>query len=153
MPTDTWTTADFDKLSWHDNAIHGFSFREGPEAVGDLVLDIDFILEWLCDRSSGSCDFRVAPATLTFHEVSDLVLSLDYVTTTAALCAPSIGEITRQELIYPNDYKSFAWTISINWPSGSICFHASGFTQVLRAEAIVASEQSLAPDQRKPISL
>jgi hypothetical protein len=147
-----WTTEDFDRLSWHDNHIHGFTLREGGEGVGELGLDIDFIVEWICDRDSGSCDFRIAPATLTFHEVSDLVLSLDYVTTTAALCPDSISEIEREALAYPNGYTSFAWAININWPAGAIRFKASGFTQVLRAEPLVVpGRQYLTADERKSL--
>ena len=148
-----WTTEDFDRLSWHDNHIHGFALREGDQAAGELDLDIDFILEWICDRASGSCDFCIAPAALTFHEVSDLVLSLDYVTKTAALCPASISEIERKELMDPNGYTSFTWAININWPAGAIRFKASGFTQVLRAEPIVVSgRQYLTADERKSLS-
>lgn len=145
-----WTTEDFDRLSWHDNHIHGFALREGDLADGELDLDIDFILDWICDRASGSCDFRMAPATLTFHEVSGLVLSLDYVTRTAGLCPASISEIEREAFVYPNGSTSFAWAININWPTGAIRFKASGFTQVLRAEPIVApGRQYLTADERK----
>ena len=148
-----WTTEDFDQLFWHDNHIHGFTLREGYEAAGELDLDIDFIVEWICESGSGSCDFRIAPATLTFHDVSDLVLSLDYVTKTAALCPASISEIERKALVHPNGYTSFAWAININWPAGAIRFKASSFTQVLRAEPIVVSgRQYLTANERKSLS-
>jgi len=49
---------------WHDNLIYTIGFDIGdPEKQdwrSDLVLDIDFIAEWLCEPS-GAVSFRVAP--------------------------------------------------------------------------------------------
>ena len=58
-----WTERDFDRLSWHDTHFHGFSLREGDYGSGTLILDMDFILEWLCEED-GRCNFRIAPADL-----------------------------------------------------------------------------------------
>lgn len=41
-----YSTSDFEKIQWHDNAIHGLRILEG-ETSGELVLDIDFITDWL----------------------------------------------------------------------------------------------------------
>lgn len=147
----SWSETDFDNLSWHDNHIHGLAVRGGEYGVGDLVLDIDFILEWLCDSRSGSCQFRIAPATLTFHEVSDLVIALNYAEPSATIGAASIGEIARVPHVYPNGYSSFRWSVTVNWPTGSIDFVASGFTQVLRASPILVSEQCLSAEQRQAL--
>lgn len=151
QPRDRWSTADFDALSWHDNHIHGLSVREGEDALGELVLDIDFILEWLCDPVTRLCKFRIAPATLTFHEVLDLVVSLDYAQASAALCPASIGEILREDHSVDNGSHAWRWAIVINWPKGSVNFLASGFTQVLRAEPVVVSEQVLSWRQRQSL--
>ena len=47
-----YTEADFDCLSWHDCHIWGIELRAGDPDDGDwtsdLVLDIDFIVEWIC---------------------------------------------------------------------------------------------------------
>jgi len=145
----SWTAADFEQLCWHDNPIHGLAIREGEHGSGELELDIDYILEWLCDKTTGHCDFRIAPATLTFHEVTDLVLSLDYLAMTASLCPPSIGEIQRAAYVYPNGYRASEWTIEINWPAGSIRFKGEGFTQVLRANPIVVDRQVLTQTERR----
>ncbi|MFN7943415.1 MAG: hypothetical protein U0X73_17620 [Thermoanaerobaculia bacterium] len=123
-----WSNDDFDSLSWHDNYIHGFSIREGEHGEGEFTLDIDFILEWLCDRSTRRCDFRIAPATLTFHRASDLVIHVDYAQPTAALGPASISEIAREPHVYPSGYRSFRWSIELNWPVGKLTFLAEGFT-------------------------
>ena len=64
QPT-SWTDSDFDKLSWHDNHVHAFALREGPDGSGDLTLDIDFIVE-LLPPLEGILQYLIAPATLAF---------------------------------------------------------------------------------------
>jgi len=69
-----------DDRSWHDNALYGVRLDVGDCARGDwhadLVLDIDHIVEWLCGEGR-QVRFRVAPATLTFHHVTDLRIAID----------------------------------------------------------------------------
>ena len=71
---------DFDGLSWHDDTIYGLRFEAGDSFQGDwraeLVLDIDHIVEWVRE-GAGRVRFRVAPATLVFHGVTDLKISID----------------------------------------------------------------------------
>ena len=141
----------FEDYCWHDNAIHGFHIVEGDDGCsGDLVLDIDFILEWLQPEGDDNAfGFKVAPANLTFHEVTDLVVSVDYAASTAAFQPMTIHEIHREVVTYPNGHSSFNWKVEINWPRNSfISFRSSGFTQVLRAEPIVSGAQYLSPSQR-----
>lgn len=141
----------FEDYNWHDNAIHGLRIVEGEDGCsGELVLDIDFIVEWLPPQGENNAfRFRVAPALLTFHEVTDLVISIDYASSTAALQPMTIHEIHREVVTNPNGYSSFAWKVEINWPSnGSISFRSPGFTQALTAEPIVSGAQYLSPSQR-----
>ncbi len=141
----------FEDFCWHDNAIHGFRIIEGEDGCsGELVLDIDYIVEWLQPQDDNAAfEFRVAPANLTFHEVTDLVVSVDYAASTAAFQPMIIHEIQREFVTNPKGYSSFVWNIDINWPRKShISFHSSGFTQVLRAEPIVFGAQYLSPSQR-----
>lgn len=145
------TLEKFEDYSWHDNAIHGFRIVEGDDGCsGDLILDIDFILEWLAPQGDDEpFSFRIAPANLTFHEVTDLVVSIDYSASTAAFQPMMIHEIHRSAVTYSNGYSSFSWKVEINWPRNSfISFVSSGFTQELRSEAIVSSAQYLSPSQR-----
>lgn len=140
----------FEEYSWHDNAIHAVRVIEGQHGSGELVLDIDFILEWLSPRAKdGGFEFRIAPAFLTFHDVSDLVISIDYASSTAAIQPMMIHEIHREAVTYPNGFSSFNWKIEINWPRNSfISFCSSGFTQTLKAEPFVSGAQYLSPSQR-----
>lgn len=147
--TQQWTTADFDKLSWHDCHIHGFRLTQINEEQGtaELEFDIDFIVEWLC-AVDGALRFRIAPATLTFHDVFGLRVELDYAKPTAGMVPFSIDGICRELLSYPPDRTSFHWRLPVNWPHGEITFDSPGFTQVLRREPDVYDAQHLTASER-----
>jgi hypothetical protein len=87
------SSPDFDALTWHDNALYGLRLDVGDCTRGDwhadLVLDIDHIVEWLCGTDR-QVRFRVAPATLTFHDVTDLRIAID--------CGDSGGQIALHPL-------------------------------------------------------
>jgi hypothetical protein len=143
-----FTKDDFEKISWHDNAIHGFHILEG-EPSGELVLDIDFITEWLAPVQ-GAYSFQIAPSDLIFHEVSDLVISVNYAAAIAVVQPMIIRAIHREAVTYPNGYSSFTWKIELNWPPNSFfTFQASGFTQMQRMEPIHSGGQYLSPPERK----
>jgi hypothetical protein len=143
-----WTTADFEELSWHDCHVYGFSLAEREHGTAELVFDIDFIVEWLC-RDDGTCEFRVAPATLTFHSAHGLRFELDYGTPTAGMTPFSLAGIERDEVRYPTGDVTFNWRMPINWPNGLITFESPGFTQVLRRAPIVSGTQALGADQHR----
>jgi hypothetical protein len=137
---------------WHDNLIYGVRFDIGDpdkqEWRSDLVFDIDFIAEWLCEPS-GEFRFRVAPATLTFHDVGDLSISVDHGDSGGrnAMIELSIDSVTRERLVRP--FAFWRWLIRLNSPKGgSIAFCASGFTQTLRDEPRMVAEQRLPRGQR-----
>jgi hypothetical protein len=148
---------DFDTLTWHDDALYGLRLDVGDCARGDwhadLVLDIDHIVEWLCgvDRQAR---FRVAPATLTFHDVTDLRIAIDCGDSggQVALHALSIDAITRERIRDQKiclDRPYYRWRIALNAPEGgAIEFGASGFTQLLRAEPVLLDQQQLSPADR-----
>jgi len=75
------TELEFERLSWHDCNIWRLEFMVGDpdeaDLTSDLVIGIDFILEWLCG-TQGKTKFRIAPATLVFHDVSDLRVAIDW---------------------------------------------------------------------------
>lgn len=144
-----WTTADFERMSWHDVHVHGFRFAEEQEALGsiDLVLDIDYILQWhLIDDAYV---FDVAPATLRFHAVFGLKILLDYAVPSAGMCPFSIDAIRREEVAYSDGSISYRWSIDVNWPDGRLEFLSPGFTQTLDAEPQRRSTQMLAYAERR----
>jgi hypothetical protein len=152
---------DFEKLSWHDCRIWGLKFQSGDPDQGDwtsdLIVDIDFIVEWICSLKGASTQFRVAPATLAFHGVTDLKINIDSGSRgfQVALQEISIDHISREHV---QDQKIFLdrpyykWTIHLNLPrQGEIVFGAVEFTQTLRAEPILTDKQSLSLSYRKKL--
>jgi len=145
------TDADFGTLSWHDCHVWGLALRPGDPDAGDwrsdLILDIDFIVEWLCgvDRVTR---FRVAPADLVFHGVTDLRVHVDWdAGDQVALHSLSIDGVDRtlvhNQRVYL-DRPYYGWTVRLNWPAGgTIGFGAVGFTQTLRDDPVVTAAQWL----------
>ena len=154
---DRTETTDFEGLSWHDDTLYGLRLEMGdPERNtwhSDLVLDIDHIVEWVCD-AGGGCRFRVAPATLTFHDVTDLGIAANWGDSgcQVALSPLAIDGIVRdrvrdQKICLDRPY--YRWRIAFTWPKdAAISFGASGFTQILRAEPVLRDEQRLSSAER-----
>ncbi|MBD5804070.1 hypothetical protein AZOA_35130 [Azoarcus sp. Aa7] len=145
MPDYLWTDRQFDEMSWHDNHVHALRVVEGAYGAGELVLDLDYIVEWICDAEG--CSFRIVPATLSFLEVTNLRLSLDYASASAAMGPFSIHAIERRD--EPRErYVAQVWKIAINWPKGEIEFEAKGFVQRATGEPVVSAAQCLRPEER-----
>jgi len=135
-------------MSWHDNHVHGLTIHSGEHGTGELILDLDYILEWL-PAVEGRYKFVLAPANLCFRDVTDLRISLDYVKPSAAITPFSISNVGREEHIYPNGFKTFRWSIGVNWPEGALEFIASGFRQTIRGVPITTAEQVPTVAQRR----
>jgi len=159
--TTAWTDAEFEDLSWHDCTLWGLAFHPPDPETGDwtrdLVLDIDFIVEWLCGVG-GPTRFRVAPAALVFHGITDLRIAVDWGRSgfQVALHEASIDRIEREAITDQKVYLDrpyYRWTIRLNWPKGGeLCFGAVGFTQTLLAEPVVTEAQRLAPSERRRLT-
>ena len=146
-PTDhVWTQQQFDEMSWHDNHVHAIRVEEGEHGAGKLILDIDYILEWVND-AGGKIKFSILPATLTFHEVTNLRMSIDYATPTAALGPISIHAIERRTE-QRERYAAQMWKIVINWPIGELTFEAQGYEQRGIGTPLLTDNQWLQPQQR-----
>jgi len=153
--TTIFTDADFDNLSWHDNSIYGISIdNDVTQWKSDLILDIDFIIEWLFGVSK-TVRFRISAATLTFHDVTDLKVSVDWGDSgkQVALNEMTLDRIERQRVEEQRiclDRPYYHWTLRLNSPrpGGEISFGASGFTQILRQEPVLCHEQKLDPQVR-----
>ncbi|MEW5975078.1 MAG: hypothetical protein AB1898_04640 [Acidobacteriota bacterium] len=156
-----YTEADFERLSWHDCHIWAVELRAGnpdqDDWTSDLALDIDFIVDWICSPGGGG-RFRVAPATLVFHGITDPQIDIDWGRSgfQTALHPVSIDDVERERI--PNqkvylDRPYYSWRIRLNWPKGGeIAFGAVGFTQTLRAEPILSETQCLSRQERKGLT-
>jgi hypothetical protein len=155
------TEADFERLSWHDCHLWGVRFEVGDPDDGDwtsdLVLDLDFIVEWQ-SPGPGRFAFRVAPARLVFHGVTDPRIDIRWGTGAfrTALHPASIDRIHRDRIHDQKVYLDrpyFAWRIALNWPrGGEIAFGAVGFTQTLVAEPVTLDTQHLPRGVRRRLT-
>jgi hypothetical protein len=152
----------FQEGNWHDCHIWGIEIRAGEPEDGDwtsdLVLRLDYIEEWLCD-AEGRCRFRVAPAELVFHGVTDLHLAVDCSIGghQAAIHELSIDLIEREPLAQQRvflDRPYYAWRLRLNWPAGGeISFGAFGYTQHRLGPGIESPEQRLTLTQRRSLAV
>ena len=140
-----WTHDQFEEMSWHDNHVHALRIVAGDQGAGELVLDIDYIAEWL--RNGDAFQFRLVPATLRFIDVTNLRFSLDYASASAALGPFSIHAIERRTE-QRERYVAQLWRIEVNWPGGEVSFEASGYEQSATAKAVISAHQCLSPAER-----
>ena len=151
------TEAEFERVSWHDCHIWGVALHVGDpdenDWTSDLVLDIDYIVEWMCGIGGGGM-LRVAPATLVFHGATELRILIDWGNNEfqVALHGLSIDRIdrerTREQKVYL-DRPYYRWRILLNWPQGGeIAFGAAGFTQTLVAEPVLRAKQHFSHRER-----
>ena len=140
-----WSQEDFEAMSWHDCHVHSLRVAEGTHGSGVLELDIDYILEWRQDKEKYI--FLVVPAKLSFHEVTDLHMSIDWKTPSAAMGPFSIAGVERTFEARAN-YKANVWRLPVNWPSGLLAFEASGFTQESWGREVISPTQILQPPER-----
>jgi hypothetical protein len=145
VPEQRWTDQQFEEMSWHDNHVHALRIVEGKHGSGELILDLDYILEWI--NGADGFQFRIVPVCLTFLEVTNLRISLDYATPTAALGPFAIHAIERHSEARER-YVAQVWNILLNWPNGEIMFDATGFVQRVTGATVLTHDQLLRPDQR-----
>jgi hypothetical protein len=141
------TEADFERMSWDGCRIWKLEIAAGG-GTADLILGLDLVVDALCGFNR-EARFKLAPATLTFHAVTDLKVGIECGSSGYVLMVQplSIAEITRTATAAPSYH---AWRIRMGWPrGGEITFGAAGFTQVLLAEPIISETNFLTGAQRR----
>ncbi len=135
-----------DSFNFHDCKIHGVYFNvDGGNS--DIVFDIDYICEWDCAGSQ----FKVAPALLTFHDVTDFKWLLDWGKSgyCRAVMNPLIEMIERESaetnMRLPEYYK---WIIKTLGDDSDISFGASGFSFKLTKQPVFVAKQYLSKEER-----
>ncbi len=149
---DSWTEDDFESMSWHDNTVHGLRLRNpNTDYDSELVLDIDYIVEWICQVGRNTCRFAVAPAELTFVCVSNLRIDVHLVLMESLI----IDGIEREEITTEDEarrgHRRYRWTISMHsfeQRANKIVIESSGFRQVLKKPPVITMNQDLDEDDR-----
>ena len=146
-----WTQEDFDIMGWHDANIYGMIIEKGEEPwQGNLVLDIDYIFEWLHPIPPQEYfSFWVAPCTLIFKEVCELRIDVDQQGNTFELFDfDSITMPSKKEL--DNGCTVYEWLLRLH--IGEIQFKSLGFEQIVRKSPIYTNSQVLSLEKRGGIS-
>jgi len=133
-----WTDKDFSVMGWHDNRFYGFSF---DYLNHNLILDIDYIFEWLTDIQNPGhyTGFIVAPCTLIFESCSAIKINFDLKDTTDLV----INEIKRHTPRLTPNGKFNEYTYKIILDNGDVEFSSVGFIQKVRELPKIIKNQDL----------
>lgn len=121
MEKEKWHDSDFEDMCWHDSPIYNISL---PQGSFDFILDIDYIYEWIFQKSTESSKFQIAPCYLTFSNILDLSINIYFENNMDV----SIQEIKRINPIQL-DSGNTLWTYIITTDRGDISFSSTGFSQ------------------------
>ncbi|GHO48403.1 hypothetical protein KSX_65660 [Ktedonospora formicarum] len=140
-----WTQDDFEDMGWHDSTIHAMAFLLNE---WDLGFDIDYLLQWIPPTPPEiSFSFWVAPATLVFHDVSEVKCDFSWP------CATHLtlqGIDRSDERQTPSGLSEWLWTLDGN--EGTMHFFATGYTQCFRKAPSFQALQKLPLEKRGGIS-
>ena len=148
----TWTDADFDRMGWHDCALHTIAFQStslvqpAQPYYGRLLLDIDYIVKWVAPTPPAEhFMFWLCPATLVFRDAWGLVADLDL---TVSGFEPSLDHISQSDADRDGERD---WTIEGH--EFTISLRSSGFVQHVRRRPVLRDTQRLSVEDRGGLSL
>ncbi len=161
MTLDSASTDDgYNPAAWHDDTLHGLSIFTGDidndDWRSELNLDIDHIVEWI-RQDDGYFVFDVVPATLSFHDVTDLDIALAWSASgfQDALSQADIDRIERSVVANQRiclDRPYYRWRIIFNTPEdGRIEFGATGYTLKPRGAPVRQASQTMLSVNRPPM--
>lgn len=136
-----WTNADFDTMSWHDNAVHAVALEPAPDHPGRLLLDLDYIVEWIPPEAPATTlSSWICPATLVFDHAWDLTVDIGLHRWSLQLF---LNAIRRSG---PDERGFFDWIL--DGDHFTIGLTAPGYTQYLRRAPILSLGYWLPVDER-----
>jgi hypothetical protein len=141
-----WTDVDFDAMGWHDATVHALAFQPAATSPGRLLVDLDYIIEWVHPADSGATfRFWVSPATLVFDEAWDLEIDVNLHSFAFDL---QLNAIKRSP--HPSPGLT-TWTLEGH--NFEMSVSSRGYEQHLRSQPILSFSQSLSLEERGGISL
>ncbi len=150
-------------MSLHEVRVYGWSQHREQYEV-NLVLDIDYLAEWSL-LPDNRFDFVVIPATLTFLDVVDLQIHLNWGPSLHRE-EPSGGICSFEGELEISDFRRFAYTDPVYtersylhyeldfWEpqGGRISLGATDFRIVGRQQGVRSDRQTFDPAQRVPLN-
>lgn len=132
-----WTELDYDQMGWHDSYIHAIVF---PLEKFRFILDIDYIFQWELNPESQSYNFWVAPCELTFQNIYNLSVNIDFKNHIGL----EILDISRPSC--RDTGKAIMWSYKIECSQGQIEFEAMGYTQRIKSQPVLSESQVILRD-------
>ena len=125
--------------SFHDVHVHGLHWRRDRFA---FLMDIQYILEWIIPTGSSSAySFMVCEAQITFRNVYDLQISLEWVD--GVLDAQIDGMQVTNVRTMRNGEIQRHYEISFSTPEANITLWSAGYEVSLLGEPVLSAVTSI----------
>lgn len=138
MHKEMFNTDEFEAMEWHDCKIYAIAFDETNFL---LLIDIDYIFEWIKSETGGNYNFKVSPAILVFENVWNLNIDID------SSLSLDIDEISRSNPRPPKNAESIKKEFEYDWiiqlQQGELSFSSVGFKQIIKKEPIIIDRQNI----------
>ena len=145
LKKNVFTEADFDQMTWHDCPIYGISFTDDNR----LLIDIDYIFEWVLQPNKRYWKFWIAPCTLVFENVYKVALETDHTNVI-------IDNVIKDNPQVPKNADCLTKKIEYDWlietTVGEISFVSVGFNQYVRMSPVLQNNQKLDLQSRGGLS-
>lgn len=138
-----WTDEDFNEMQWHDVRVHAMAFV--PENH-ELVLDIDYVFEWMPQGEGKKFLFSISPATLVFENVYNIRIDLEMDGDIDIDLIERKDPGTARNAQYTDNKQEWTWTVECH--TGEIEFRGAGFKQYIRREPVVQDKLRFSMDER-----
>jgi hypothetical protein len=140
-----WSEADFEQMGWHDNAVHAFALEPTEDHPGRLLVDLDYIVEWVKPvPPESNFTFWMSPATLVVDPAWGISLNVELVVMAFEL---SLNAILRSG---PDEHGRHRWQLEGH--DFNLTVKAKGYRQYLRQRPIHAAGPRLSVEQRGGLS-
>jgi len=136
---DKWDNDDFNNMDWHDCRIYSITL---PEKELSLILDIDYIFEWILNDDMDLFKFWISPCKLAFFDVSKLKIQLDYKNSVGM----DINEILMMNPTRLPNAKKDIYDFEIVTEYGYISFSSTGFEQTVIEQPILSDSINIGRD-------
>ena len=131
-----WTNEDFEEMNWHDVQLYSVRFYENNY---NLTFDNDYLFKWELNEKTKKYRFWISPCKLTFLDVSDLRIDLDF----QNVVGVSVENITRSNGRKSPNGKMKTWDYTIETNVGRISFSATDYVQDVLAQPVLSKSQIL----------
>ncbi|HWD20124.1 MAG TPA: hypothetical protein VHB20_12695 [Verrucomicrobiae bacterium] len=138
-----WTSADFERMGWHDVYIHAIGFQNLA-----LAFDIDYTWQRI-KPAAGEIYYKswMSPATLIFDDARDVHITLK----PEPDGCPIVMKLHRSDAVAAQGGQP-TWLWQFECLQGEITFRAADYRQFIRRRPVLASSQFFSEAERGGIT-